>query len=222
MTKTDFAKKSTAKLAESGAAIYKLKKLSPTTLLLGDTIGTDPLDLAVKGVGDLLNGTNNAKQSIQGMKGAWNDSLVKETFTDPKSAANRVGNGLKNTAEGVQNVAKGIGNSIDKGFDKLEQSKFGQSKVGGALTDGVQTVWNVSPHKKLMTDTKGTIQQVGKGIDQGFKTVTSKTEEIAGGAKAKVNEVKTAASNTINKAKTGVTKAKDKVKGFVGGLFKKK
>ena len=75
---------------------------------------------------------------------------------------------------------------------------------------------------EFMTDTKGTIQQVGKGIDQGFKTVKSKTEEIAGGAKAKVNEVKTAASNTINKAKTGVTKAKDKVKGFVGGLFKKK
>lgn len=55
-----------------------------------DLTGTDPLDLAFKGVGDLINGTDNFSQTIDDVPNAFDRSLVKQVFTDPGAAGLRV------------------------------------------------------------------------------------------------------------------------------------
>jgi hypothetical protein len=197
MTKSDFAKKSTANLAEGGAAIYKLKKLSPTSMLLGDTIGTDPLDLAVKGVGDLLNGTDNAKQSIAGMKDAWNDSLTKQAFTDPRSAAQRAGKGVVNTLENVGEGVINAGQKVGQGFDKLENSKFGQ-------------------------DVKKGFENTGQFVDQKAKKFTNTVNKAGNNVKNKLQDAGNSAKKTVADAGNSLKKAGNNAKKFVGGLFKKK
>ncbi len=126
------------------------------------------------------------------------------------------------TAADVQNVTKGISNSIDHGFDKLQQSKFGQSKLGGAVTDGAQRMWDGSPHKPLMTDAKGTVQQAGENIKNDFAKAKDQAQQISDAAKSKVDRVKAGAKTKIGEAKNKAKKAQEKVSGFVGGLFKKK
>jgi hypothetical protein len=76
--------------------------------------GTDPLSLGVEGIGDLMNGTNNAEQSIKGVEKAWNRSLTKQVFTDPNGAAKRVGKDIEQTGRDIVKTADQVGKDVGK------------------------------------------------------------------------------------------------------------
>ena len=105
-------------------------------MLLNDTLGTDPVSLGAEAIGDLLNGTDNAKQSLKGMKKAWNGSLTKQTFTDPKGAAKRVGKDLEKAGRDVARSAKKVGQKVDQGVKKAGK------KIGDAGKKAGKSVGN--------------------------------------------------------------------------------
>ena len=108
-------------LAGSAAA---LKKLTPTGMVLGSTIGTDPFSLGADAIGDVINGTDNAKQAVKAIPGNLVKSVnghvegVKTLVTDPGKWAKGAAKDAKNTVEGIGNgvvgVAKGIGGIFGK------------------------------------------------------------------------------------------------------------
>lgn len=81
--------------------------------VLKDTTGIDPLELGIDAVGDVVNGTDNAKRKLDNVENAWNKSLTKQAVTDPAGAAKRVENDVKKTGKdiekGVQDAGKAIG-----------------------------------------------------------------------------------------------------------------
>lgn len=68
-----------------------------------DALGTDPIDLAGAGIGDLINGTQNAKGKVDGMGEAFDKSLIKQTFTNPAAAGERVKSDVTKGLEDVGN-----------------------------------------------------------------------------------------------------------------------
>jgi hypothetical protein len=184
-----------SKIGKLGKGAAKLKKLSPTGLLLNDVVGTDPLSLGIDGIGDLINGTNNAEQSLKNMKKSWNKSLTKQVFTDPKGAANRVGNNIKDTAQDVGKFTKKAGQAVGNTAKKAgtEVKKAGQA-VGTTA-------------KKAGTEVKKAGQAVGN------------TAKKAG---TEVKKAGQAVGNTAKKAGKAVGDTAKKAGAAIGGLFKKK
>ena len=119
LSKSDYKKAQKKNVTETAGKLYKLKKLNPTALLMNDVVGTDPISLGVDATLDLINGTDNAKQSLKNVKNSWNKSLTKQVFTDPKGAGKRVANGAKKAGESVKKGAKKVGNSVKKGAKKV-------------------------------------------------------------------------------------------------------
>ena len=108
-------------LAGTAAA---LKKLTPTGMVLGSTIGTDPFSLGADAIGDMINGTDNAKRAVEAIPGNLVKSVnghvegVKTLVTDPGKWAQGAANDAKKTVEGIGNsvigAAKGIGGIFGK------------------------------------------------------------------------------------------------------------
>ena len=74
------------------------------------------MELGVDAVGDLFNGTDNAKKSFDNVENSFNKSLTKQVFTDPAGAAKRVDNDLKKAGKSVENGLKDAGNAINNLF----------------------------------------------------------------------------------------------------------
>ena len=114
--------------------LIKLKKYNPATAVMNDVIGTDPISLGFEAVGDIVHGTDNAKQSLKGMGKAWDKSLTKQAFTDPRAAGQRVEQGLKKTGKNIEQGAKTASRKIKQGTRKMSQGvKKGAKNVGKAI-----------------------------------------------------------------------------------------
>ena len=123
ITKSQYKKLQTTNGIKTAGELYKLKKLNPATAVMNDVIGTDPISLGVEGIGDLINGTDNAKQSLKGMKDSWNKSLTKQAFTDPKGAGKRIKNGVKDTSKKIGNGIKKAGNKVGDFFKSKKKKR---------------------------------------------------------------------------------------------------
>ena len=155
----------------------KLKKLNVTSLLLDDAIGTDPISLGIDGIGDLINGTHNAKDSVKNMEASWNKSLIKQSFTDPKAAAQRVGKDVENTGRDIGNFANKAGHEVDKAGKAVgkELNKAGQSidkaakdtgkAIDKAAKDTGKAIGNAAK------DAGKTIDKAAKGAGKFFKGI---------------------------------------------------
>lgn len=130
ITKKQYQKDKLKNATNVAGELYKLKKLNPSAILLNDVVGTDPISLGVDAVGDLINGTDNAKQSLKNVKNSWNKSLTKQVFTDPKGAGERVKNGAKKFGSDVKNTASKVGGGVKKAGTKV---KGGIKKAGKAI-----------------------------------------------------------------------------------------
>lgn len=134
ISKSQYRKMQASNGLKTAESITKIKKFNPATAVMNDVIGTDPISLGFEAAGDLLNGTNNAKQSMKNMGKAWDKSLTKQAFTDPKAAGKRVGQGLEKTGRNIERGAKKAGKKIEQGAKKVGKSvKKGAKKVGDAI-----------------------------------------------------------------------------------------
>lgn len=119
ITQAQYQQRQEKRLIDGAATLASIKKLNPSGMVMNDMIGTDPISLGADVVGDLLHGTNNTKKTFQNMGDAFDRSLVKQTVTDPKGAAKRVGKGIKKTGDKVGKGIKKTGEKIGEGFKKV-------------------------------------------------------------------------------------------------------
>lgn len=119
ISKSQYQQMKTKTTLDAGATALALKKLNVSGLVLNDVVGTDPITLGAEAIGDLIHGTDNAKQSLKSMNSAWNKSLTKQAFTDPKAAGERVVDGVNETGKKVEQAAKKTGKAIEKGAKEV-------------------------------------------------------------------------------------------------------
>lgn len=114
ISKAQYRQRQEQQLLGDGATLARLKKMSPANMLMNDVIGTDPISLGADIIGDLRYGTGNTKETLKNMGKAFDKSLVKQTFTDPKGAVKRVGDDLKDAGKKVGDGLKKIGGIFKK------------------------------------------------------------------------------------------------------------
>lgn len=119
ITQAQYKQRQEKRAIDGVATLASIKKLNPAGMVMNDMIGTDPFSLGADVVGDLIHGTKNTKKTFQNIDDAFDRSLVKQTVTDPKGAAKRVGTGVKKTGEKVGKGIKKTGEKIGEGFKKV-------------------------------------------------------------------------------------------------------
>jgi hypothetical protein len=106
-----------------------IKKMTPTAIVGGALVGTDPISLGVDAVGDLINGTGNAGKSLANVgrtleghaKGVHKlvtnpDAWAKEAGRNIEKEINKVGRDLDKAGKDIGKAVNQAGKDIDKFF----------------------------------------------------------------------------------------------------------
>ena len=81
--------------------------------VVSDATGLDPVDLALKGVGDLIHGTDNFGQTVADVPNAFERSLIRQVFTDPEGAGTRVIGDLEQTRDDAVHIITNPGETLE-------------------------------------------------------------------------------------------------------------
>jgi len=114
---------------EAAGTVIAIKKMTPTAIVGGAVVGTDPISLGVDAVGDLINGTNNAEKSIANVgrtleghaKGVQKlvtnpDAWAKEAGRNIEKEVNKVGRDLDKAGKDIGKAVNQAGKDVDKFF----------------------------------------------------------------------------------------------------------
>ncbi len=203
ITKSQYQKMQANNGLKTAESIAKIKKFNPATAVMNDVIGTDPISLGFDAVGDVFNGTDNAKQSLKNVGKAWDKSLTKQTFTDPKAAGKRVGDGVKNGLETTgKNIQRGAQN-VDK-FLKQQAANHKQAQ------------------EIMAAKRKQAIENAKRKVDKAANGVKNHAQQVGNNVKRETRKVANNVKKTTKKAANNVKNGARKVGDAIGGLFKKK
>jgi hypothetical protein len=113
----------------AAGTVLAVKKMTPTAIVGGALVGTDPISLGVDAVGDLINGTDNAGKSLANVgrtieghaKGVHRlvtnpDAWAKEAGRNIEKEVNKVGRELDKTGKDIGKAVNQAGKDVDKFF----------------------------------------------------------------------------------------------------------
>ena len=113
----------------AAGTVIAIKKMTPTAIVGGALVGTDPISLGVDAVGDLINGTGNAGRSLANVgrtleghaKGVHKlvtnpDAWAKEAGRNIEKEANKVAKDIDKAAKDVGKAVNQAGKDVDKFF----------------------------------------------------------------------------------------------------------